>query len=362
MGKLRRIKVKAILLASRPCFVLRWKQDGKDHQESTNIPAHEKYRIKANKLAFQKEEEINQPISSSCISWLEFCKRYRIEHLSGLSANSTKAWKIAKKHLETHCKIVYLSDVDSSTLSHLISKLRQSTISEASIASYLRQLKAALSWAYSINLIASLPKLQPPKRSKGKTKKMRSRPITEQEYQHLLKCVPLALNIRFKILLWENLIKGLYLSGLRIGEALKLSWDKPPIQVDLTGKYPCLKIYSEGEKSHEDRLLPLSPEFCEFLLSTPEVERKGLVFKLKIKEQHAIKTISRIGKYSGIKTGDSKHVTAHDLRRTFGTRWASKLSPSELQTLMRHSDISTTMDYYVSHQADILGDKLRGTE
>jgi hypothetical protein len=47
-----------------------------------------------------------------------------------------------------------------------------------------------------------------------------------------------------------------------------------------------------------------------------------------------------------------KFASAHDLRRSFGTRWASKVKPATLQLLMRHFTIDTTLRYYVAQDAD----------
>jgi integrase len=59
--------------------------------------------------------------------------------------------------------------------------------------------------------------------------------------------------------------------------------------------------------------------------------------------------ISAIGAASGLVTGSEtgKHVTAHDLRRSFGTRWALKVHPLVLKKLMRHETLDTTLRFYV---------------
>jgi hypothetical protein len=65
-------------------------------------------------------------------------------------------------------------------------------------------------------------------------------------------------------------------------------------------------------------------------------------------------TICRIGKKVGVKvtTGDKpKYASAHDLRRSFGEPWASKLMPQQLMELMRHENIETTLRYYVGRNA-----------
>ena len=53
---------------------------------------------------------------------------------------------------------------------------------------------------------------------------------------------------------------------------------------------------------------------------------------------------------------------AHDLRRSFGTRWATRLTPIELKELMRHKSIETTLKYYVQIVAEKLGKKLQQAE
>jgi len=40
------------------------------------------------------------------------------------------------------------------------------------------------------------------------------------------------------------------------------------------------------------------------------------------------------------------------VRRNFGFRWSRRIMPPELRELMRHADISTTMQYYVGQDAE----------
>ncbi|MCY2987731.1 MAG: site-specific integrase [Planctomycetota bacterium] len=70
--------------------------------------------------------------------------------------------------------------------------------------------------------------------------------------------------------------------------------------------------------------------------------------------------VSDIGEKAGvvIDKAAGTFATAHDLRRAFGTRWASKVKPPVLQRLMRHKDIATTMKYYVALDADDIADEL----
>ena len=56
-----------------------------------------------------------------------------------------------------------------------------------------------------------------------------------------------------------------------------------------------------------------------------------------------------------------KYASAHDLRRSFGTRWAKELKPAVLQKLMIHANIGTTTRYYVDLDSDeVAADLWRG--
>lgn len=120
------------------------------------------------------------------------------------------------------------------------------------------------------------------------------------------------------------------------------------------------------EKGNQDRLHPIAPEFAEFLEATPQVQRSGPVFNPRPRRvkaprmtAHSVsKLIADIGEAAGVKvntdakTGKVKFASAHDLRRSFGERWAGRVMPKHLQELMRHGKIETTLKYYVGQNAE----------
>ena len=63
-----------------------------------------------------------------------------------------------------------------------------------------------------------------------------------------------------------------------------------------------------------------------------------------------------------ITTTVKKFASAHDLRRAFGTRWAKRIMPAVLKRLMRHSEIGTTMKFYVTMDADDVADEVWGRD
>jgi len=101
---------------------------------------------------------------------------------------------------------------------------------------------------------------------------------------------------------WRHYLRGLWASGLRLGESLDLWWDRPEeiFPVFPRGGRPMLQVPGELEKGNADRLLPIAREFALFLLETPE---------------------------------------------------SARLMPAQLMELMRHESIDTTLRYYVGTDA-----------
>ena len=64
--------------------------------------------------------------------------------------------------------------------------------------------------------------------------------------------------------------------------------------------------------------------------------------------------MSEIGRKAGVvvNKADGRFAGAHDLRRSFGTRWAPRVKPITLMRLMRHESVQTTMKFCVELDAD----------
>ena len=179
---------------------------------------------------------------------------------------------------------------------------------------------------------------------------------------------------------WCFFLRGLWTSGLRLEESLSLSWDDMgAMRVDLSEPRGVFRIPGEAEKGHRDCVLPMAPEFCELLLEVPEVDRHGCVFRLPRAREHEVppsdtyvsRVVTAIGRAAGLvvappyrmrrsatRPPEPKYASAHDLRRSFGTRWAKRVLPQVLQQLMRHENIQTTMRYYVDLDAQSVAQTL----
>ncbi len=360
------IRVHVVKYPDRDNLVMRYRDPftGRQVQRSTGTTK----KRDADKAAGKWEAELNEGRykAQSRMTWEEFQEQYHDEKLASLAKATGEAADSSFNHATRIIKPERLAELTTARLSEFQRLLRNEGMKETTIATHLRQLKAALSWAVRRGYLRTMPTIEMPKRAKGVSQSMRGRPITGEELDRMLAKVS-AVRKR-EPGKWQRLLKGLSLSGLRLSEALSLSWeDGTPISVCMAGKYPVLRIQAEAEKAHCDRLLPIAPEFAEFLLATPEAERDGLVFGIygeggkPLSTKRASRYISAIGKAANVVTNkaESKYATAHDLRRSFGTRWARRVTPAILRDLMRHSSIETTMAYYVSQAAEDVGDVLR---
>ena len=324
-------------------------------------------RRDAERTAAKWEKELREATyhKPTNITWEEFRDRYELEKLASLSENTREATSTAFNHVENLIAPHRLNSLTPPLLSKFQSELRRTGIKETSIATHLRHLRAALSWAVSMGMLPKVPEVAMPKRASGR-KLMRGRPLSQKEFDTMLAAV---LEVRPRDSgIWQRYLNGLWLSGLRLEESLVLSWDaSSPSSIDFSGRRPRLRIYAEAEKGHEDRLLPMTPDFAEFLSGTSQAGRTGPAFPIlglatgtPMTPKRISRVISSFGEKANLVVNqtEGKYASAHDLRRSFGTRWASRVKPATLQLLMRHQSIETTMKYYVDQDADEVADEL----
>ncbi|MDX1945235.1 MAG: tyrosine-type recombinase/integrase [Pirellulaceae bacterium] len=344
---------------------------------------------------WEADIKANRYRPDSNITWADFRELFLEDRLQDAKPKTRAAYICAFNSLERHVKIGRLAELTAERIKHAAGKWREEKLAAETIRSYLRHVRSALNWAHEHEFLRGKVKVATEKRKHG-TRRMKGRPITGEEFDRMLAKVAAGLvqanatertteatlaRLHVKAepaaTAWRRFLQALYLGGLRLGEAASLSWDDERfITVDFSGQRPRLRIEAGQDKSGEERLLPLAPEFAEILAEVPADQRSGRVFRLPgltggIVDglEYVSAVISAIGKAAGVKVradsgpgGKVKFASAHDLRRAFGARWATRVMPAVLQKMMRHADISTTMKYYADLDAKSVEGVIYGLE
>jgi integrase len=377
-----RVKVSVVEFSDRRFYQGQWRDPltGRKQTKSLGVerPAPEATRKAAEAArkaavgaaaVLQDELNTGRYCPASKLAWSDFLDRYTREKLDTLAPATKETALTSLDHLARLCHPDKLAKVDGALLSKFAAELRKPQeviegdkkilkpgMKETTLAKTLRHVKAGLRWAERTGLMSKAPNIEMPKGQQGQSL-ARSRPVTTEEYERLLLTVPKARPLDAAG--WQRFITLVWLSGLRLGEAVAVSWDQDaPFCVDLGRRV--FRIFGESQKSGKDELVPLVPDLAAWLELTPEAERHGPVVRLidlrtrqPIGQQQVGQVVSRIGRRAGVVTNkaDGKYAGCHDLRRGFGTRWARKVMPAVLRRLMRHASISTTMSYYVDLDA-----------
>lgn len=301
-------------------------------------------------------------------AWTVFVEAHAAEVQPGIPKKTAALYRTALQSIANAVSPKSLSDIDARAISQYQAALRTAGRSPQTIRCYLAHIRMAMKWAKSQGMLAAVPEFPAAKRTKGVTR-AKGRAISAEEFERILAKISKVVPDETAAATFERFLRGLWLSGLRLGEAFELRWTGTGgIRVDLDRKRPAFIISSEDEKGRRDRIVPLTPDFAAFLQETPEHDRKGKVFHVSgvRREIHDLQylsaVIAEIGKTANVKVldekGKVKFASAHDFRRSFGTRWATRISQRDLQIIMRHADITTTQRFYLFEDADELADRL----
>lgn len=369
------INVHVIKRKDQKNLFMRYKDPVTGRQVSKSTSTNRKKEAAMVAGAWQAELREGRYKSPSKVSWGEFQERYENEVVPSLAERTSGKIDAMFSWIKRELDPNRLSKLDSERIGFLQRRMREGGLAESTIKSHMAHLKSALNWAKRAGMLNEIPEIVMPKRAKS-SKMMKGRPITGEEFDRLLEKVEESVGAK-QAQTWKDFLIGLWWSGLRLGEALELTWDdNNRLCVDTSGKRIVIRIPAELEKGNQDRLLPVAPEFAEMLLSVPENKRTGFVFNPKptrgagtrLTMLTVSKRISEIGQKAGIKVSETggkvKFASAHDLRRSFGARWSVRVSSQVLMELMRHESIETTLKYYVGQNAqataDVLYDSLPG--
>jgi integrase len=332
----------------------------------------------ARKAAGVREKELREGKYKprSKMTWQEFRKRYDDEVLAGLADTTDAKNSGVLNSVEEVLNPGRPLDLTTERISHYAKVLRGRGLAEFTIRGHLSVIRSVLRWAADMDFIPEAPKIKMPERARDASM-AKGRPITGEEFERMIAAAREIVGTD-NVEAWKFLLRGLWWSGLRLGEALNLSWDGDSgLVVNVSGDDVMLLIPGDSQKSGKEQLLTMAPEFAEQLLGINPADRTGLVFKLPGNPaQDAVsETIGAIGEKAAIKVktterptlpkpqegekrkvrgrskSEVKYASAHDLRRSFCQRWARLVMPQVLMELARHESYETTMKFYATRNA-----------
>ena len=238
-------------------------------------------------------------------------------------------------------------------------RLDSKEVSIATVNKYIRTLKSIFNRA--IDPRGYIPQGQNPfvKIKPRKTTDNPKRYVNINEYCSLYEAT--------EDIWWKAFISVAYSSGLRLNEILHLTWkdiDFGNQRVNVSAKKSNGKIIKWEPKARKNRVVPISDDALKLLIdiqvnapeghpyifiSTKRLERIAERIKSgKWNERSEI--INNIGRNFAdirVKAGVDK-CTIHDLRRSAITNWSQRLPFQVVHKLAGHSNIKTTMDYYLA--------------
>ncbi len=324
----KRVTVYILKQPDRPFLKLEWvePETGKRRSRSAKTADPED----AEKARADLEYELNHGLAHepSKMPWESFRQTYEEEKLAGgREATRKKAGYVFDAFAElAHPK--NLGVITERTLSRYATQLREKGYKPATIQGHLAYLRAALRWAADQKLIPAAPKVIMPKVPKKKL----IRKIVAEEFERLLAAAPDDC--------WQAFLHTAWHTGMRRNEMLDMTWESDGGRpwVDFAAKR--IWIPAAYNKSNADQWIPLHPDLAAVLL--PRRQARGRLFPLSESPREVSRKFTKIARLAGLK------ITLHDLRRSFGSRYAPHVQAPVLQRLMRHADIKTTLAYYTN--------------
>jgi integrase len=322
-----RIRVWVQAFPDRPNLMLQWHDPDTGRRKSRSAKTDD--QATAANMAKDLETDLNRGTHkpSTRMAWEDFCDLYAEEKRAGNRLATQERARCVLESFGERCHPKSLGAVNERMVSQYATAMRVAKRRPATIQGHLAYLKAALRWAVKQKLLTELPAIDMPK----VPKKSIIRTVTMEEFERLLDKCP---DDQWRALLWTA-----WYTGMRRTEMFDLTWhDGGAPWVDFGQAR--IWIPAAYNKADADQWLPLHPELARIL--GPMRQARGRIFALASHPSAMSLVFCRIAKLAAVK------ATMHDLRRTFGSRYAATVPAPVLQRLMRHSDIKTTMRFYTN--------------
>lgn len=285
-----------------------------------------------------KEYELNHGVKSepSRLSWEWLRKTYHDEKLMADSKANRKKADYIFDEFDRLMNPKTLGKIDEPTISKFTVKLRESGLAPSTVKGYLTYLRAILRWAAQQRYIPTAPTVRMPKIPKGTNKrkiKAVARLTTEEFERLLMKCPSDG---------WRLLLSFVWHCGMRRNEARSIRGE----QIDLRGHTIHLPANKAGDEAQSAFVTPELDAMLRRIFPRG-IPRGPLVSGIPVTQEDVSNEFRTIAIAAGVRgNGKKGQVTLHDLRRNYGSRWAGKVPAQVLKSMMRHSSLQTTLEFY----------------
>jgi integrase len=340
----QRISVYLLKPNDRPFFKLEWVVPGTDIRRSKSAKTADP--AEAERKRADLEYELNHGLHHDpcALTWEAFRQVFEDEVLSGLRPKTREKYGSVFDVFEQIARPLKLRDVDERCLSRFAAGMLRREVRGGKVGlaawtqrNYLVALKTALGWAVEQGMLPALPKCR-----KIKVPKKKPQPIAAEDFEKLLAQAPDDT--------WRAYLLCGWWAGLRLSEARELRWEPSDAKPWLDLPRNRIVLPAAFAKSDEDQSVPLHPVLREALEKVPRVAVGVFPFRSRrgggpLSDAGLSQYVRMLAKRAGVL------LSMHRLRKGFGCRVAKQLGKGNaplLHTLMRHSSMQVTMDFYAS--------------
>lgn len=321
---------------------------------------------------FQDGQRRDKPgkvtLKSFCEDWFKTRKpQLRIATLKGYRGTIERLYDYFGKNQLVSEVTPYMAADFIAELKRLQKGKEKTSLSNWTRKKVLRECKIIFGAAVTWQLIASDP-FKGVKAPKLATRRWHY--LAPDQYNSLLRVAP--------ALKRKALYALAYTAGLRLGEAISLTWndidfDTGEVMIENRPATPTIPPFHI--KDYEARRVPLPKHTLYILTKLHTVASEGVPFVLldeqryqtmvaKWKrfqqqgrewqnsdmENNTLSNFKRCLKWAGIEPNGT--LSIHTLRKSCGQNWANHLPQNVTKELMGHSNIATTMKYYAQVDED----------
>ena len=268
----------------------------------------------------------------------ELLDQYLDNRRASLAENTIEGHEAGIKVLKKAFGDTRVTELAPSTIARLIMLMQKNGKKASSIRRTLAPLSGAYRMAVRDGLVSSSPvvKLLPHEKPQGEQRKMRC--LSRGEITSLLASTR-SQNGKEENLLWKTLFSTLCFTGLRISEALALTWD------DITEEGVVVR---SGKTAAAERTVMLIPSVRRLLTALKLSQAPGVQFVFATQEGAPVGRRNALtALHATCKRAELPKYTLHELRHTFAS---ILIDQRELPTLvakqMGHADPGITMKVY----------------